>query len=125
MNIEKALALFHKLTDFKRVQGEIDIKSSDGNISFSYHIHADPIELSRIMAVFVKETGIKLTKHQVKHWQSAVGNKGNVSGSFYPRGHAFRRCQIKQTKRRVFVPAQPAHYEDKITHKVVCDGELL
>lgn len=125
MNTEQAVLLLHELTRDKGVTGEVDIKvNEEKKLDYSYHIHAPKEIIGKLMAKFVKVTGIKLEKGRITFWQSASGSKGNISASFYPKGNVFQKCKIEKTITKVWVEPTEGHYEEKVVYEAICkNGE--
>jgi len=128
MNIGEAIELLHRI-EGKELSKELVISKNlwCRHITFKFDIHAEQKSLSQIMAMIVKETGVKLTKSLYENWQNASGSVDNAYFSFFPRGNVFVGCKIVKKKRLVTVPAKPAvekHDEVKVYYEVVCkNGE--
>lgn len=124
MDIEEAVELFHELGGSKTVSKTLEINKVYGKYNFSLLVHAPKKEISKLMAVAVKRTGILLKKALTSNWQYAQGQGDNLLLKFYPRENVFNRCTIKKIKKEVWVEDQKAHFETKISYEAICDGEM-
>jgi len=87
-------------------------------------IHASAKDLTKIMAYFVKETGISLKKELSLSWQVASGGKGDLSVVFFPLEDTFTGCRLRKKVGKKLVPATKAHYDKVVTYEVECNGEV-